>query len=129
MALKSGLLVSMRHWLCCHSSSEEYEPPSVTSVKLDPKLHALAEQIFKEMDLNGDGMVNKAETMKWWGSFAKVNTRAMFESVDFDSSGEISLEEWLKFWTDLISKGRTVADVTEELNLIREKTSWAGLDN
>ena len=128
MALKSGLLASMRQWLCCHSPAEP-EAPNVSNVQLDPKARALAERIFKEMDLDGNGAISKAETMKWWGSFAKVNTKAMFEAVDFDASGEISLEEWLLFWTQLVRRGRTVEDVTEELELIREKISWAGLEN
>lgn len=128
MALKSGLLSSVRNWLCCHSSSES-DVPEASKEQLDPKALALAERIFKEMDLDGNGSISKAETMKWWGSFAKVNTKAMFEAVDFDASGEISLEEWLRFWSQLVKHGRTSEDVLEELELIREKISWAGLEN
>lgn len=132
MALKSGLLGTLRHFLCCSSTEEGNlaapDGGSELTAQLGPKARAMAEAIFKEMDLDGNKRISKAETIKWWGSFAKINTKAMFDAVDADVSGEISMEEWLQFWTSLLRKGRTEEDVLEELEMIQEKISWAGLD-
>ena len=132
MALKSGLLTYARQILCCHSSEEAssgaQDGPDQTLVKLGQKAKSMAEAIFKEMDLDGNKHISKAETIKWWGSFAKINTKAMFDAVDVDESGEISMEEWLQFWATLLRKGRTEEDILEELEMIQEKISWAGLD-
>ena len=57
-------------------------------------------------------------------NFAKVNSRAMFETVDADNNGKIDFEEWIGFWTTVKHQGHTDEEIHEELSNIKEHGSW-----
>jgi hypothetical protein len=40
-------------------------------------------------------------------NFAKINTDALFKAVDVDKNGNISEEEWLKFWKTVKKGGHS----------------------
>ena len=86
---------------------------------------ALAEEIFRLMDLNHDLTINLSEAQNWWrNNFAKINARSFFETVDKDGNQEISLEEWLVFWERVKSSGYTNEDLAEELDNLKSRGAW-----
>ena len=69
------------------------------------------------MDVNNSGSIDKQETLKFWSTnFAKLNTQALFNSVDFDKSGEITCDEWLAFWEIVKKSGHTDKEIDNEVN-------------
>jgi phosphotransacetylase len=50
-------------------------------------------------------------------NFAKLNTEALFNTVDFDKSGEITEDEWLAFWEIVKKSGHTEIEINEEVIL------------
>ncbi len=63
--------------------------------------------------------------MKWWQSnFAKVNTMAMFESVDVSNNGTITIDEWMHFWTLVRNHTHTDEEIQEELSALDSHESW-----
>ena len=50
--------------------------------------------------------------MKFWKTnFAKLNTEALFNAVNFDKSGEISEGEWLAFWEIVKKSGYSEKEI------------------
>lgn len=62
--------------------------------QLSERSRQLAEEIFKEIDIDGNLTIDMQETARWWDrNFAVLNSRAMFENVDQDRNGRIDLNE------------------------------------
>jgi len=51
-------------------------------------------------------------------NFAKINTDALFKSVDIDNNGKIDLAEWIDFWTEVKKSGHTEDEIEEEVMII-----------
>jgi Ca2+-binding EF-hand superfamily protein len=69
------------------------------------------------------------KTLDWWHyNFSKINTHAMFNAVDQDRDGQISLDEWLAFWQTVRSHSHLDEEIVEELNKIRSGCSWVVFD-
>jgi hypothetical protein len=49
-------------------------------------------------------------------NFAKLNTEALFQAVDFDKSGEITEDEWLAFWEIVKKSGHDEQEINEEVS-------------
>lgn len=93
--------------------------------KLGPKATKVAEEVFKIMDIDGSGSIDRQETLKFWKSnFAKLNTEEIFKAVDTDQNGTIEFEEWMKFWVAVKSAGHSDKDIIEELELLRDGKAW-----
>ena len=56
--------------------------------------------------------------MKRKSNFAKINTEALFDAVDFDKSGGITEDEWLAFWEIVRKSGYTEEEINEEVLFI-----------
>jgi hypothetical protein len=52
-------------------------------------------------------------------NFAKINTEALFNAVDFDKSGEITEDEWLAFWEIVKKSGHTEEEINEEVGYLK----------
>mmetsp|Transcript_21997 Transcript_21997/g.40156 ORF Transcript_21997/g.40156 Transcript_21997/m.40156 type:complete len:150 (-) Transcript_21997:26-475(-) len=90
-----------------------------------PSTIELATEIFNEIDVDHNRSINLKETITWWhANYAKLNAAAMFESVDQDRDGSITLEEWIGFWQTVRSHSHLDAEIIEELNNIRQGSSW-----
>mmetsp|Transcript_20394 Transcript_20394/g.38200 ORF Transcript_20394/g.38200 Transcript_20394/m.38200 type:complete len:109 (-) Transcript_20394:1048-1374(-) len=98
---------------------------SLFTKKLSPETIALATEIFNEIDVDGNRTIDFKETVAWWKkNYAKVNAQAMFESVDADHNGQITLDEWLHFWSVVLNSSHTEVEIVEELTNIRNGGSW-----
>ena len=53
----------------------------------------------------------------------------MFNEVDTDKSDEISKDEWISFWNNVLSNDYSVEDLLEELDLIIEGGSWCDFND
>ena len=52
-------------------------------------------------------------------NFAKINTEALFDAVDFDKSGGITEDEWLAFWEIVRKSGYTEEEINEEVCIFK----------
>jgi hypothetical protein len=71
------------------------------------------------------GTIDKDEAVKFWGSnFAKVNASAMFNEVDVDKDGSLTLAEWKEFWRNVLKHKYSAEDVLEEVDSMMKGGSW-----
>lgn len=63
--------------------------------------------IFDLFDLNGDGELTKKELGAVWNKIfsSKQNFEKMFDKMDIDKNGSISLEEFVNFYPNLQEQG------------------------
>jgi hypothetical protein len=57
-------------------------------------------------------------------NFAKINTEALFDAVDFDKSGGITEDEWLAFWEIVRKSGYTEEEINEEVLYFLKNNRW-----
>lgn len=62
----------------------------------------------------------------WQG---KVSAKAMFNEVDDDKSGGITIVEWDGFWQNVLKAGYTEEEVMEELEGLLKGESWVDFDD
>lgn len=51
-------------------------------------------------------------------NFAKLNTEALFDAVDFDKSGDITEDEWMAFWEIVKRNGYSEEEISLEVILL-----------
>ncbi|CAD8108587.1 unnamed protein product [Paramecium sonneborni] len=92
---------------------------------LSEKLRIKAIEIFKKIDIKGNGTIDKQGTQQFWKSnFAKLNTEALFDAVDFDKSGDITEDEWMAFWEIVKKNGYSEEEINLELDELMEGKAW-----
>ena len=85
--------------------------------------------LYSAIDIDQSNGIDINEAMLWWKSnFAIINARAMFEAVDANHDGVITLQEWIGFWTMVKEKGHSEEEILEELNNISKKFSWVQME-
>lgn len=48
--------------------------------------------IFQKIDVENKGFIDRERTLQFWSkNFAKINTEALFKSVDFNKNGNITV--------------------------------------
>ena len=62
----------------------------------------------------------------WQG---KINAKAMFNEVDVDKDGSVTLKEWDEFWTNVKTSGYSEEDIIEELEAFEKGESWVDFDD
>ncbi|CAD8126001.1 unnamed protein product [Paramecium sonneborni] len=101
---------------CTHTKIDE---------SLSEKLRTKAIEIFKKIDIKGNGTIDKQGTQQFWKSnFAKLNTEALFDAVDFDKSGDITEDEWMAFWEIVKQNGYSEEEINLELDELMEGKAW-----
>ncbi|CAD8076137.1 unnamed protein product [Paramecium primaurelia] len=101
---------------CTHTKVDE---------PLSEKLRYKAIEIFKKLDIKGNGTIDKQGTEQFWKSnFAKLNTEALFDAVDFDKSGDITEDEWMAFWEIVKQNGYSEEEINMELDELMEGKAW-----
>ncbi|KAL4464288.1 hypothetical protein ABPG72_016137 [Tetrahymena utriculariae] len=97
---------------------------------LSPYLEDKIMGVFRKIDIDGSGTIDKEETIKFWKSnFAKVNTEELFKAVDLDNNGTISQDEWLEFWQEVKRVGHSEQEIEDELENLLEGFSWVSFNN
>jgi hypothetical protein len=95
---------------------------------LEPLLPSTLElviQVFNEIDSDHSRTIDLQETLAFYQhNFAKVNAKAMFDSVDTNRDGRISLDEWVNFWQTLRRHSHLDEEIVEELGNIQSGSSW-----
>ena len=85
---------------------------------------------FALFDVDGSKTIDKHEAVNHWkGSFGKISAMEFFNSVDVNNDGEIEYEEFLDFWKVVKGSGHDEAEISEELEKLKNKESWCGFDN
>lgn len=97
-----------------------------TSTKLSPELEDYARKIFKKLDVDDSGAIDKKETiLHWKKNFATLNTEEMFKNLDKNNNNSVELDEWLGFWRKVKCSKYTEEEIFFELKNIEEGKSWA----
>ena len=87
------------------------------------------EKTFKIFDKDGSEEIDREEALKHWkSSFGKLSAKEFFNQVDFDGDGQISLDEFKKFWRIAKGHGVTEEEIMEELTNIQNGETWVGFD-
>jgi Ca2+-binding EF-hand superfamily protein len=111
------------------SSRQQSGHTGLQHTPLSPETSNKALEIFRQIDVDGSKTIDKNETIKWWNqNFAKVNTAALFDTVDVNNDGEISESEWVAFWEAVKGSGRTEEEINEELDNLLDKGSWTNFE-
>lgn len=76
-----------------------------------------------------DKQITKEEAKKHFKSFAKVNAEAMFNEVDNDKNTYITYDEFLDFWTNVLSSGYSAEEVQEEVENLMKGEAWRDWDD
>ena len=98
--------------------------------KLPESIESKAIELFKKIDVDSSGTIDREETKKYWkNQFAKLNSQELFMQVDENDDGSISIEEWLDFWQDVFNSGHTEDDILTELDNLLEGGAWVKFEN
>lgn len=64
-----------------------------------------AEKVFRELDINNDGKLDKSELVKGlkptYGDLTEQEVEKIFKAADLDGSGQIDISEWKAATTGL----------------------------
>ena len=74
-------------------------------------------QIFKMVDADGNGVIDKDEVLVLFKNANGRGSEALkyFASMDMDNSGDITMEEYSQFWKQVINSGVPEKAVQAEL--------------
>ena len=62
-------------------------------------------------------------------TLGKLNADAMFNEVDVDSDGGVTIKEWDGFWRNVKASGYSEEDMLEELDNMASGQSWVDFDD
>merc|ERR1711957_518770 len=64
-------------------------------------INVKAPLVFKNIDANGNGLLDKEEILAFAGTISNDAERTaaeMMTDLDYNNDGKIEVEEWTKFW-------------------------------
>ena len=75
---------------------------------------------FAIFDKDGSKEIDKNEALNHWDSkFGKLSAKELFDQVDFDGDGNISEDEFSRFWRIVKAAGHDEEEILEELRNIQ----------
>ena len=84
---------------------------------------------FKIFDVDDSKKIDREEALKHWkSSFGKLSAKEFFNQVDFDGDGQITQDEFIKFWKIAKAAGVEESEIMEELENIQNGETWVGFD-
>jgi len=81
-------------------------------------------RLYGLMDDNANGSITRAEAKMHFRKFGEVSADAMFNEVDEDGNGEVTLEEFVDFWQQVKRSGYPEDDLSDELDELIEGNAW-----
>ena len=85
---------------------------------------------FGIFDKDGSKEIDKNEAINHWNTkFGKLSAKELFDQVDFDGDGNISEEEFMRFWRIVKAAGHGEEEILEELTAIQNGETWAGFSD
>ena len=70
------------------------------------------------------------EAVNHWNSkFGKLSAKELFDQVDFDGDGNITEDEFVRFWRIVKGAGHDETEIMEELDNIKNGETWAGFSD
>jgi len=97
---------------------------SATSARLSKALEAKVEVVYHTMDLDRNERLTREEAAKFFRKFPEINTKAMFDEVDEDNDGVITLEEFKRFWAQVLCNGYPEEEMLAELDDLIQGNAW-----
>jgi len=97
---------------------------TVTRTGLSTELSARVEALYNLMDLDGNKRLTKEEAKKFFKKFPEISANAMFNEVDEDRDGLITLEEFMRFWEQVLCNGYDEQELMSELDDLLEGNTW-----
>ena len=91
---------------------------------------ARIDEVFAIFDVDKSEAIDKEEAVKHWkGAFGKISANEFFNTVDVNGDGEVSKNEFVRFWEVVKESGHDEEEIMEELKNIEAGESWVGFDN
>jgi hypothetical protein len=98
--------------------------------EVSEELEAQLRAFFDKMDWDGDGNVTQEEAEKHCTKFPKVSAQSMFNEVDEDGNKEVSWDEFLAFWKNVVaSREYSTEDLMEEVGDMINGESWVDFND
>ena len=94
------------------------------------EVHNQVLETFKIFDVDGSKNIDKSEAIKHWKTnYGKLSAKEFFNQVDFDDNGEISEDEFVRFWRIVKAAGHSEEEILTELENIKNGELWVGFEN
>ena len=83
--------------------------------------------MFRKFDVDGSKEIDKTEALNHWkNKFGKLSAREFFDQVDVDGDGNVTEDEFVKFWMRAKAYGVPEEEIDLELDNIENGETWAG---
>jgi len=93
--------------------------------KLSHKLLTAIENAFKAMDDDNSREIDVCEALGFFKNFGKVNAKVLFEEMDEDKDGKITIDEWIFYFKRVACTGLySEDDIIEEVDSIVQGESF-----
>merc|ERR1719195_621621 len=100
------------------------QSPAGNRCLLSRALTAKVEELFGSMDVDGNGLIEREEAVRFFKKFQAVSADAMFDEVDKDNDGSITLQEFKRFWEEVLCSGYSEEDMLQELSDLQSGEVW-----
>merc|ERR1719330_151168 len=95
---------------------------------MSDKMREKVEEFFRALDENNDKKVTKQEAKTFWKSkntkFPMISAKGMFQETDTDNNEELSEEEWLNFWQQVLDHGYSEDEIISEITEMIKGDVW-----
>mmetsp|Transcript_54447 Transcript_54447/g.151691 ORF Transcript_54447/g.151691 Transcript_54447/m.151691 type:complete len:293 (-) Transcript_54447:166-1044(-) len=83
------------------------------------------EQLFRKMDSDNTLVITHEKASNHFkGTFTKLSVESMFNEIDQNRHGQISADEWMKFWLQVRASGYKDKDIADELENLLDGGAW-----
>jgi Ca2+-binding EF-hand superfamily protein len=107
------------------TSSKVKFPKRPLFCKLSSKAWKKCEELFRKMDRADKMYISRHDAEGFYqGNFKKISADAMFNEVDVNCHGQITADEWMKFWTQVKGSGYKEQQIVEEIDQLLEGNPW-----